>query len=308
MLAAVLVVIAACVIGNLWIDPYVVLHPLAGRYFVEPSTRISKLAFLAKNCGHFDSYFVGDSRSALLNGSEFAAALSGRRFYNFSAPADGVDAIVRRIDFLVARGCPIKTVILNESLDVILGEKGRDAITATLGENPLLSGESRLPFYTRYFLSPQPLVQYATARYRWPEGREIFYPDGHVDYLFRMRDEHGFEAANCGMAKVAQEDRKLIFNKLAAYRALVDLAARRHFQLIVWIAPLNRERQWILQEPEVREFQKQLQNIPGLTAVYPSSNSSKLGDFHYWHDCGHFDREVFDELIAPGIAALLRSS
>jgi hypothetical protein len=196
-------------------------------------------------------------------------------------------------------------VIINESPDVILGEAGRQHLGGVFIENPAISGENLMSFYSRYLLSPQFLLSYIKARLQWPRGQMIYYPDGHADYLFRMQDDAGFDPAHCGMARVAPEDASKVLNKLTSYRALAAMSAKQHFQVIVWIAPLNYRRSPVLQTPVVLSFLRQLKSIDGLAVTDAAGDSPMLRNYRYWHDCGHFVPQIFDELVAPAMAPLL---
>jgi hypothetical protein len=304
LLAAALVMAAACIAANILIDPYAIWHGLDGPRYLEPDARVAKMSHLIRHCGEYDSYIVGDSRSVVVSVKELGD-VGARRFYNLATPSDDVASIVRRLKFLLDHGCKITTVIINESPDVILGEAGRQHLGGVFIENPAISGENRLGFYSRYLLSPQFLLSYIKARWQWPRGQMVYYPDGHADYLFHMQSEAGFDPARCGMAKVAPEDASKVLNKIAFYRTLAEMSAKNHFRTIVWIAPLNFRRSRVLQTPPVQSFLQQLKDIDGLAVVDAIGDSPMLSDYRYWHDCGHFVPQIFDELMAPAIAPLL---
>jgi hypothetical protein len=304
LLASTLTLAALCIAANVWLDPYAIWHGLDGRRYLEPDARVAKMAHLLDHCQQYDSYIVGDSRSAIVGVNELGD-VGDRRFYNLAVPGDDVDLVVRRLIFLLDHGCKITTVIINESPDVILGEAGRQHLAGVFIENPVISGENLLTFYSRYLLSPQFLVRYLKSRHDWPQGQMIYSPDGHVQYLFHLHSNEEFEPARCGMAKIAPEDASKILNKLAPYRELASMSNKHHFQAIVWIAPLNYRRSPVLQTPVVQGFLRQLNRIEGLMVTHPIADSPMLSDYRYWHDCGHFAPQIFDELVAPTLEPLL---
>lgn len=300
-LAAILSVMAA----NIVIDPYNVVHPLLGEYYFEPNSRVPKVAWLSKNCFRYDSYFVGDSRSGTLSARDLGDA-GGRRFYNLSTPADDVASIVKRLKYFIDRGCPISTVIAAESVDVLLDVDEKESYSLLLRENPAVSGENRLAFYARFFLSPQALTTYFRSVGWRRTPRDFYYLDGHVDYYWSMRDGSDFALARCRASGGEARAGKLLSAKLAGYRDLAALAARQKFTAIVWIAPLNKASGALLDDPEVRNFIASLRDIPNLRLIQADRDSPLLEDFHAWHDCGHFRPTVFDELVAPQISRLLK--
>jgi hypothetical protein len=297
--------IALCSVAlSLALDPYRIVHPLLGEFVFEPNSRVSKLNFLAHACAHYDAYFVGDSRSATLSDRDLPR-VSGRRFYNFSTPADNITSIDRRIRFLLERGCPISTLIAEESIDVLLDTDEASRYSLLLSEHPLVSGENRAAFYSRYFLSAQSLSTYFSARRRDPLTHDIYFPDGHADYLWAMQDGSPFRLPRCGAPKFSASERKLLPEKLSGYRELASLSKRYRFTAVVWIAPLNKWESGVLADPDIAEFITQLRAIPGLTIIEPDWDSPMLSDFREWHDCGHFRRTLFDQLLAPAISKVL---
>jgi hypothetical protein len=298
---AVLDTIAAGIV----VDPYRIVHPLIGEYSFKPNTRVPKVTFLSHNCSQYDAYFVGDSRSQILSGDN----LGDLRFYNFATTADDIVSIVPRLNFLIEKGCPMAAVVVGESIDDVLGETARREGNLLLRESPAVSGENRLAFYSKYFLGMQALVTYVRFVYLYPARHEMYYPDGHVDYLWEMQSGTPFALAACrGPTRLGAAERRLMFDKLAAYRTIAGMSARYHFKVIAWIVPLNKWESDLFDDPAVKDYLQQLRAIPNLAVVETDRNSPLLSDFHDWHDCRHFHRMVFDQLAAPAIAGLLRYS
>jgi hypothetical protein len=297
-----------CVVAvGVIVDPYRVVHPLIGEFSFEPNSRVPKVAYLSHNCSRYDAYFVGDSRSMTLSADDLGD-VQGRRFYNFSTLADDIESIVRRLNFLIDKGCPISTVIAGESIDVLMDEGEKNAYSLLLSENPVLSGENRLSFYSKYFLSAQALITYARALHNNSAARDIYYPDGHADYLFGMENGAAFALPRCGATQLGDADRKLLFGRLVGYRKIASMSARYHFKTIVWIAPLNTSESRLFDDPVVKDYLQQLRAIPNLPVIEADRNSPLLADFHNWHDCGHFRRTLFDQLVAPAASRLLEHS
>jgi hypothetical protein len=175
-----------------------------------------------------------------------------------------------------------------------------------LSENPAVSGENRIAFYSRYFLGAQALDTYVRGLHRDPPHRDIYYSDGHADFLWGMEDGTEFALSRCNASKLKITDSKLLLAKLAGYREIARLSDRYHIKTIVWIAPLNKWEAGFLDDPAIQDFLKQLRAIPGLPVIEADRDSPLLSDFRNWHDCGHFRRIVFDQLMAPGVSRLLR--
>jgi hypothetical protein len=308
LLAVAAMTVLYTIAASIVVDPYRIVHPLIGEYSFKPNTRVPKVAFLSQNCSQYDAYFVGDSRSQILSGNNLGDA-QGRRFYNFATTADDIVSIVPRLNFLIARGCPIAAVVVGESIDDLLGESARREGNLLLRENPAVSGENRISFYSKYFLGTQALIAYVRFVYQHPSRHEIYHPDGHVDYLWEMQDGTPFALAACrGPTRLGVAERRLLFDKLAGYRAIAGMADRYHFKVIAWIVPLNKWESDLFDDPAVKDYLRQLRAIPNLAIVETDRNSPLLSDFHDWHDCRHFHRMVFDQLAAPAVASLLRHS
>ena len=304
LLLVALTAISSAVALSFTLDPYRVAHPLLGEFRFLPNNRVPKLRFLSGNCVNYDAYFVGDSRSATLSARDLASS-RGYRFYNLSTPSDDVASITRRLEFLLQRGCPVSTVILDESVDVLLDDKQTRAYALLLRESPMITRENWIAFYSRYFLSIQSLTTYYSALHQGPITRQIYYQDGHADYQWGMPDGSSFLSASCAAPSLTRNQRLLLPGRLAGYRELARLAQQYRFRLLVWIAPLNRRESSILDDPDIATFLHELAAIPGLHVIEAERDSALLADFHYWHDCGHFRRELFDQLVAPAIGRLL---
>jgi hypothetical protein len=308
-LCVLLIVAAAMILGtvaaSVIVDPYRIVHPLIGEFSFEPNSRVSKTRFLSHGCSQYDSYFVGDSRSATLSQGDLGD-VEGGRFYNFSTPADDIASIVRRLNFLIAAGCRISTVVVEESIDVLLDRGALSEYSLLLSENPAVSGENRIAFYSRYFLGAQALDTYFRALLRDPSHHDIYYPDGHVDYLWGMEDGTAFALPQCDASNLKITDKNLLLAKLAGYREIARLSDQYHFRAIVWIAPLNKWQSSFLDDPAIQDFLRQLRALPGLPVIEADRDSPLLADFRNWHDCGHFRRTVFDQLVAPGVSRFLR--
>jgi hypothetical protein len=286
------------------LDPYAIAHPLAGRVFVQPNDRASKTAFLAKDCGQFDSYILGNSRSQILQGGQFAAA--GARYYNFSAPGEDIAQSLEQVEFLLRRGCPVSALLVAESVDVfdVFGHPGRDALNQI--RHPLITGDNRLLFYARYFLGPQGAITSLRSQ-RSPSLRPMFYyPDGHLDYLWEMQGDADYTLPVCRISQLSPDQKIDLYGRLPAYRKLASLAALHHFKVVVWLTPLSKARSIVLGDPDVSRYIGELRQIVGLQVFEADRGSPLLSDFHQWHDCSHFHRLVFDQLVAPGVAKLLR--
>jgi hypothetical protein len=288
-----------------WIlDPYGITHPLAGKVYTQPNDRASKTAFLAKECMRFDSYIFGNSRSQILKGSQFADA--GTRYYNFSAPGEDVGQSLEQLEFLFGSGCPVSVLLVAESVDVFdaLGHPGRDALNQI--RHPLITGDNLLLFYARYFLGPQGAITFFRSK-RSPRLRPMFYyPDGHMDYLWEMQSDADYALPVCRISRLSAQEKIDLYGRLPEYRKLASLAAQHHVKVIVWLTPLSKARSIVLGDPDVSGYLNELHQIAGLSVLESDRDSPLLADFHQWHDCSHFHRSVFDQLVAPGVAKLLR--
>jgi hypothetical protein len=307
LLGATTLMVLGAIAVSMIVDPYRIVHPLIGRFYLEPNSRVPKVKFLSHNCYQYDSYIVGDSRSVLLSERDFEN-VQGRRFYNFATPTDDIESIVRRLNFLIGKGCPISTVVVGESIDVLLDETGKKAYSLLLSEYPAVSGENRMEFYSKYFLSAQALITFARARHLNASPLDNYHFDGHADYLFGMEDGTAFTLPRCQGGALQASDRKLLFDRLPGYHELAKMSGRYHFKAIVWIAPLNKWKSRFFDDPIVKDYLQELRAIPNLPVVEADRNSPLLSDFHNWHDCGHFRRIVFDQLVAPAVSMFMDAS
>jgi len=294
-----LIVAALTIAGNtaatLIVDPYCIMHPLLGEFAFEPNSRYGKVAFLLKNCARFDTYIAGDSRSEVLSESDFPA-VHGGRFYNIASGGDDIGSIVKRLEFLIGRGCPIAAVVVGGSLNATLRSSANGLARR---EYPGISGESRSIFYARYFLSSQALMNYVIVLMSAVSHPLRYYADGHADYMWSMKSDFAE-----GCAPQTPPANNPLPAELSAYRDFAGLAARNHFKAIVWIAP-RRTLRSSPRDSYTGQYVAQLRAIPNLSIIEPDLGSPLLADFHYWHDCVHFRRTVFQQLVSPAASELL---
>jgi hypothetical protein len=286
------------------LDPYGIAHPLAGKVLMQPNDRASKTAFLAKACRQFNSYVLGNSRSQILQGSQFADA-GAARYYNFSAPGEDIGQDLEQLEFLFRRGCPVSALLVAESVDVfdVFGHPGRDALNQI--RHPLITGDNLLLFYGRYYLGPQGAIAFFRSKHS-PRLRPMFYyPDGHLDYLWEMQSDADYTLPVCRISRLSAQQKIDLYGRLPRYRKLASLAAQHHVKVVVWLTPLSKARSIVLGDPDVSRYIRELNQIVGLSVFEADRDSPLLSDFHQWHDCSHFHRLVFDQLVAPGVAKLL---
>jgi hypothetical protein len=292
--------IVCCIVANVVADPFRILHSAVGIFSFQPNDRVAKAAFLSRNCTAYSGYIMGDSRSEILNGSDLGT--NGERFYNYSVPRDGIEGILRRVEFLTRRSCPLSTLLVGESIDVLSDETDENLL---MTDSPLVSGENQLSFYAKFFFNSQTLVSY--VRDRWPHrvSHYIYYPDGHVDYLLELRSPSDLSRPNCGAVQSVVMQKQSMVRKLSAYRMLAELSSRNHFRVILWITPFNKLKSALFDEPVAQEYLTQLRAIPNLSVVEADRDSPLLSDYTAWYDCMHFRHVVFDQLISPAVSQLI---
>jgi hypothetical protein len=284
-----------------WIlDPYYIAHALAGKVFMQPNDRAAKTAFLAMDCRQFDSYILSNSRSEILKGSQFADA--GARFYNLGAPVEDIGLSLAQLEFLFRIGCPVSALLVAESVDV-LAHPPPDGLAEM--QHPLISGDNLLLFYGKYFLGPQGAIAHFRAKFSISRPM-FYYPDGHLDYLWEMRSNADYANQICRISPLSEQQKIDLYGRLPQYRKLASLAAQHHVKVVVWLTPLSKARSIVLDDPDVSRYISELHQIAGLGVLESDRESPLLSDFHQWHDCYHFHRLVFDQLVAPGVAKLLR--
>jgi hypothetical protein len=202
------------------------------------------------------------------------------------------------LKLLIRAGCPISAIVAGESVDILLYDNAPGLLDT---ESPAVSGESRLAFFGKFFFSVQPLIRYLDQAGSDDPFHFAYYPDGHVEYLWRMKGPADLQGTACRPPQLSATARPLLFAKLAAYRELAELSARNHFRAIVWITPFNKWKSRVFDDPDVRSFLAQLRAIPNLSVIEADRESPLLWDFSEWTDCMHFRQPVFDELVAPAI-------
>jgi hypothetical protein len=282
------------------LDPYGVADTLTGKVYMQPDDRAAKIAFLAEHCSQYNSYILGNSRSQILQSDQFAD--SGARYYNLSAPGADIGQNLQYLSFLLRIRCPVSSLLIAESVDV-LGHPGPDRLTQI--EHPLISGNNRFVFYGRYFLGPQAAIAYLRSKFSPRPHSMFYYPDGHSDYLWEVRSAPDSWASLCRISRLSAQQKTDLFSRLPQYRELALLAAQHDIKVVVWLTPLSKARSIVLDDPDITRYISELRQIAGLNVVEPDRNSRLLSDLGQWHDCSHFHRAVFDQLVAPSVTRLL---
>jgi hypothetical protein len=126
------------------------------------------------------------------------------------------------------------------------------------------------------------------------------FPDGHADYLWSLQDDSSFESAALRSAHADRrpasfDDAEVVWLPCAGAaggagalrRARLDCAA----ESIRNAFPAHRGSR--------RVSCASCMPSANLAVVEPDWQSPLLADYHEWHDCGHFRRSLFDQLIAP---------
>jgi hypothetical protein len=283
------------------LDPYGIGHALSGRLLLQPNDRASKTAFLAKNCNRFDSYIMGNSRTLILSGRELAGE-AGDRYYNLGVPAEEIGQSLKRLEFLLRVGCPVSRLLVSESIEILAYPNPASLQDM---EHPLIGGGNLFSFYGKYFLGPQGAIAYVRSRLN-PTTRPMFYySDGHMDSLWDMKSDAEYQLPICVTSRLSARDKEELFARLPIYRKFAALTDEHHVKVVVWLTPLSKSRSVALDDPDVERYIEELRRIPGLSVFEANRNSPLLSDFHQWHDCSHFHRAVFDQLVAPGVGRLL---
>ena len=260
-----------------------------------------RLRFSPSIAGNFDSYILGNSRSQIVRGGQFADP--GARYYNLSAPGEDIGQSLEQLEFLFRSGCSVSALLVSESVDVF-GHPGPDWLTQI--RHPLISGDNLFLFYGRYFLGPQGAIAYFRSKFSGSSQPMFYYPDGHTDFLWEMQSDSDHAMSFCRTSRLSAQQKIELFGRLPLYRKLAFLAAQHQIKAVVWLTPLSKARSIVLDDPDVTRYISELRQIAGLNILEADRNSLLLSDFHLWYDCSHFQRLVFDQLVAPGVAKLLR--
>jgi hypothetical protein len=237
----------------------------------------------------------------ILSAADFEPAVH-RRFYNMASPGDDIRSIVKRLAYLIGRGCPVSAVVVGGSVE---GMPLSSVNGLVRREHPDVSGENRAAFYSRYFLSSQALSNYVGVLISGPHRPLRYYEDGHADYLWSLQRNADFSGSACAAAWALESlDADA---DLSAYRELGELAASGHFKAVVWIAP--RPKPADLPRPGyAANFLLRLRAVPNLELIEADRESPLLSDFSSWHDCIHFRHNLFRQLLSAPISESLQQS
>jgi hypothetical protein len=284
------------------IDPFRIHHSLVGEFGMQPNSRIYKFNYLSKSCRQYNAYFTGDSRAEILP-ADALGPLPGLRFYNFGAPLDNIESAASRLRALIRMGCPISAIVAGESVDLVTSRGDGSLLNA---ESPTVSGENPLRFYASFYLSPQALLYYiATGASDWPPHFR-FHPDGHVDYLGTVKTAAGMAGPPCVPTRPDANGAALFSRRLATYRELARMSQELHFRVVVWVVPVGTWNDGLELVPEVHDYLEQLRHIPNIAVIEAQRQTPLLSDFRNWTDCVHFHPNVFEALVAPGVAQALK--
>ncbi|MBF0368324.1 MAG: hypothetical protein HQL52_02605 [Magnetococcales bacterium] len=119
--SALIALLFAAVLTTNWLmDPYRLHQGEVHRFAtaVEPNTRFLKLNYLKEHCGEFDAILFGTSRDALYD-SRYFDRLFNTRAYNFSVNGESLTGMLKKLEWLLSRGCRPERILIPLSFDHI---------------------------------------------------------------------------------------------------------------------------------------------------------------------------------------------
>lgn len=273
--------------------------PAVVRTGMELNQHLYKPAYILAHPGRFDSFLFGSSRAGVID----VASIPGGRYYNMNYAAGLPAEHLEILKVLLARGVPVRNVVvaLDEfSFQIRPSEHRKELLRIP---HPLVTGESWLTLFGRYFL-------------RVPEGFEV---TGAARKLRGKSRVHPFEMDNRGMMRIwgafeaaVEKDpeayrRSPVFREelpsygglhipetVAALAEMADLAQRHRFRLILFVNPIHW-RVYLKSAAGLQAFKRDL------AKVHPFYDFSGLGpvttDNRNYYETSHYRYGVGKRIV-----------
>lgn len=301
---------------NLVIDPYSVLKTNEGmRTGYNPNERFRKIEYLKQHIGQYDSFVIGASTMGLFPNEGLAEVRPDGRWYNLSFLAGTPPEALRALQYLKAKGMPIREVVYG--LDMFAFRKLGAHRELWRQEHPDITGESQYSWWKRHvfastlldgterlthnWLNAQPKLVFdfdRTGRYylaRW--DREI--AKDHQGFIKRQI----YDKFNLGDKKPKPAGVALVperFAELAELKRWLDEnGVASHF----WINPIHWKNLATVDEKTLFEFRSGIRSAIGEVPDYTARPDVFRRDdlFYEWQ---HFRPEaatlILKEVMSDG--------
>ena len=261
---------------NLVVDPYAVFHGLPELARFEPNLRIAKTDYYARNCGKYDGFIFGSSRSEVLD-PDWLEAQDGYRVYNLSAPLGTVTEL--NLLFERFQHCPIRIVYYGVDFDLIRLGTYVDPLRRLPDKDGWWNREGLRTL--KYYLTDETITLASWSAFTSGEPNAFLYDrkKGTTKYLWQRRQKF----IGCRTPTASR------FTSLASYhlRSLIRTMQRQGIQVGLIFNPVWNDKRLRKHYVIMREKEKL---IEAADVVYDMDNDFSVPQ--QWHDCSHFSTDI----------------
>jgi hypothetical protein len=150
----ILCVLYACLLSlaliNIVVDPYQIFQTPFLKQQSQPNERYSKIEFLKKNKGRYNSYIMGSSRVGLTNTDILVKYLHMAKFYNLSTALAVPYEHLLHLKYFIKNGYPVRNLYIGLDLDLCLGVKMHKDKDLLLKLHPGVLNRNLIGYYWSY--------------------------------------------------------------------------------------------------------------------------------------------------------------
>jgi len=263
----ILCVLYACLLSlaliNIVVDPYHIFQTPFFKQQPQPNERYSKIEFLKKNKGRYNSYIMGSSRVGLTNTDIIEKYLPMAKFYNLSTALAVPYEHLLHLKYFIKNGYPVRNLYIGLDVDFCFGVKMHKDKDLLLKLHPGVLNLSRIRYYWSYLSvfpktdirrklrlnfsrKEKPKVEWgengALGTESAGEGERIFFEDPRITPNVMIENKVGKE-------------------NLEVTKELVALCRQQNIHLILFITPHHKGLMDHFVEEDYLTFLKDLSEI-----------------------------------------------
>jgi hypothetical protein len=283
---------------NVVVDPFYIFRTPFFKVQYQINDRYSKIEFLEKERGRFNSYIMGSSRLLFTSPAIIEKYIPTAKFYNLATILGTLSEHLLHVKFLIKNGYPVNNLYIGLDYDINRAVTTYDDENLVLKLHPDVSNENRILFYWSYLsvIPKADIKRKLRANFRKKSNRKVKLDRNGVMVVEREpRDKPGF-SENSDQDTMAR--RRSLEGNLEALRELVALCRQHHIKLILYITPY---RKVLLEKFAPQNYLTFLRELSNITPYWDFSGyNSVTMDPNNYLDISHYNPSV-SRLIAARI-------